>query len=83
MWPQSDSTRSFAVTRSTNSTVSGNAGLSLSQMPSGNVSLGLSRSSDLSVEYQVGTYSVSAHYIGNSKLSFLHLHVLACRLGFK
>jgi hypothetical protein len=68
MWPPSDATRSFGVTRSTSSTVSADAGLSLSQVPSGNVSLGVSRSSDLTVEYQVGTYSVSAHHVVHSKL---------------
>jgi len=71
MWPDSDTSRSFAVTRSTNTTISGEAGLSISQSPSGSVSLGLSRSTDLAVEYQLSTYSVSAHRVINGKFQIL------------
>lgn len=67
MWPESDASKSFAITRSTNSTVSGDASLSLSQTPSGSVSLGLTRSTDLAVEYSVGSWSVSAHRVVSSE----------------
>ena len=65
-WPESDPSRSFAVTRSTNSEVSGDIGLSGSGTPSANVSLGLSRSTELTVEYSVGSWSVSAHRVVNN-----------------
>lgn len=67
-WPESDPSRSFAVTRSTNSEVSGDIGLSGSGTPSASVSLGLSRSTELTVEYSVGSWSVSAHRVVNNKL---------------
>jgi hypothetical protein len=63
MWPESDASKSFQITRTTSSEVSGDASVSLSQTPSGNVSIGLSRSTELAVEYSVGTWSVSAHQI--------------------
>jgi hypothetical protein len=67
MQPQSDSSASFSVTRNASTTASGQAGLSGSGIPSANVSLGLTRSSQLSVEYLVNTWSVSAHRVSNGQ----------------
>jgi len=66
MMPESDPSAAFSVTRNTNTAISGQAGVSLSQVPSGNVSLGLSRSTELTVQYAVGSWSVSAHRVVNS-----------------
>jgi hypothetical protein len=49
-------------------TASGQAGLSESGIPSANFSLGLTRSSQLSVEYLVNTWSVSAYRVSNGQL---------------
>ena len=66
MNPQSDSVAAFSVSRQTNTTTTGSAGLSGSGIPSANVSLGLSRSNQLTVEYSVKTWSLSAHHIPSS-----------------
>ncbi|KAF2498534.1 hypothetical protein BU16DRAFT_615564 [Lophium mytilinum] len=63
MKPESDPSAALTVTRGTETGVSGTAGLSLSQMPSANVSLGLNRSKTLTVEYALATWSLSAHWI--------------------
>lgn len=69
MTPESDPAAAFTVTRNTNTTISGQAGVTLSQTPSANVSLGLSRSSQLTVSYAVNTWSVSAHRVANGMSS--------------
>jgi hypothetical protein len=69
MKPESDPATAFQVTRSSNTTIEGQAGLSLSQTPSGNVSLGLTRDTGLTVEYAVSTWTVSAHNVVNSQCS--------------
>ncbi len=61
MKPESDPAAAMTVTRTSNTAVTGSAGASLSQTPSGNVSLGLTRSRTLTVEYPLGTWSLSAH----------------------
>ncbi|KAF2805956.1 uncharacterized protein BDZ99DRAFT_466262 [Mytilinidion resinicola] len=63
MKPESDPSAALTVTRGTETSVSGTVGLSLSQMPSANVSLGLNRSRTLTVEYALATWSLSAHRI--------------------
>ncbi|KAL3477170.1 hypothetical protein BJX99DRAFT_257646 [Aspergillus californicus] len=59
--PKSDPTGAFTVTRMSNTTLSGNAGLSLSNVPSANISLGISRSRECTVEHTINSWSVSAH----------------------
>ncbi|KAL3449639.1 hypothetical protein BJX65DRAFT_272776 [Aspergillus insuetus] len=63
MEPQSDPTGAFTLTRSSSTTVSGNAGLSLSNVPAANISLGISRSRECTVEHTINSWSVSAHRI--------------------
>ncbi|KAJ5641795.1 hypothetical protein N7490_005795 [Penicillium lividum] len=61
--PQSDPSSAFTVTRSSNTTVSGNVGVSQSGVPSANISLGISRSRECTIERTMNTWSVSAHRI--------------------
>lgn len=61
MKPESDPAAAMTVTRTSNTALNSSAGVSLSQTPSGNVSLGLTRSRTLTVEYPLGTWSLSAH----------------------
>ena len=61
--PESDATSAFTVTRNSTTTTSGNVGLTASQTPSANVSLGISRANQLTVEYAINTWSVSAHHV--------------------
>ncbi|KAF7590849.1 hypothetical protein BBP40_002318 [Aspergillus hancockii] len=61
--PQSDTTSAFTVIRTSNTSVSGNAGVSLSHIPSAHISLGISRSRECTIQRTVGTWSVSAHRI--------------------
>ncbi|GAB1318337.1 hypothetical protein MFIFM68171_08547 [Madurella fahalii] len=63
--PESDPAMAFSITRNTRMELSPEASLSASQTPSANVSLGLTRSTELSVEYAVSTWSISAHRIAN------------------
>jgi hypothetical protein len=65
MEPQSDPAAAFTVTRASNTTISGQAGATLSQVPSANISLGISRTTSLNVQYAINTWSVSAHRITN------------------
>jgi len=51
------------VTRNTNTAISGTAGLNASNIPSANVSLNISRSNQLTVQYAVNTWSVSSHWV--------------------
>lgn len=67
MAPGSDASVAFKVTRNTQTAINPQAGVSLSQTPSANVSLGLTRSTGLTVEYAVGSWSMSAHRIINSE----------------
>lgn len=60
-WPESDPAMSFSITKNTRSELSSEAGLSGAETPSVNVSLGLTRSTELTVEYAVGSWTVSAH----------------------
>jgi hypothetical protein len=69
MKPESDPAAAFTVTQSSNSTVSGQAGISGSGIPAANVSLGLSRSSELTVEYKVSTWTLSAHRTVDGKVN--------------
>jgi hypothetical protein len=63
MKPESDLTGAFAVTKNSNKTASGSAGLTAGHVPSANVSLSISRSNQLNVEYSVNTWCVSAHRV--------------------
>ncbi|KAH6856921.1 hypothetical protein B0I37DRAFT_368797 [Chaetomium sp. MPI-CAGE-AT-0009] len=63
MKPESDPSAAMTVTRGTEITRSMGAELSLSEAPSANVSLGLDRTRTLTVEYALGTWSLSAHHI--------------------
>jgi hypothetical protein len=67
MAPESDASVAFKVTRNTQTTVNPQASVSLSHMPSANVSLGLTRSTGLTVEYAVGSWSLSAHRVIKSE----------------
>ena len=69
MSPKSDPSTAFTVTRSTNSDVIGNIGFAASQIPSANVSLAFTRSTGLSVEYTVSSWSISSHQVGYRKNS--------------
>jgi hypothetical protein len=68
-WPESDPAMSFSITKNTASELSSEAGLSGAETPSVNVSLGLTRSTELSVEYAVGSWTVSAHRIAGGGYS--------------
>ncbi|GAM43821.1 hypothetical protein TCE0_060r18947 [Talaromyces pinophilus] len=59
--PQSDPAGSFSVTTTSTTSVTGQVGVTGSQTPSGNVMLGVTRSKQLAVQYNVNTWSVSAH----------------------
>jgi hypothetical protein len=63
MKPESDPSAALTVTRGTETTFSGNISIAASQTPSANVSLGLTRSKALTVEYALATWSLSAHRI--------------------
>jgi hypothetical protein len=65
--PESDPAMAFSITKNTKTERSSEASLSASQTPSGNVSLGLTRSTELSVEYAVGTWSISSHRIADGE----------------
>jgi hypothetical protein len=51
----------MTVTRTLNTALNSSAGVSLLQTLSGNVSLSLTRSRTLTVEYPLGTWSLSAY----------------------
>jgi len=74
MKPQSSPATAFTVTRNTATTTSAGAELNVSQVPSGKVSLGLSRSRELTVEYALDTWTLSAHHVVNGMLSAIDLH---------
>jgi hypothetical protein len=61
--PRSDATGAFTVTRTSSKTISGDFGVSLSGTPSANISLGISRSRECTIEHSVNTWSVSAHRV--------------------
>jgi hypothetical protein len=80
MRPESDPSAALTVSRGTETGVSGTTGLSLSQTPSANVSLGLNRNKTLTVEYALKTWSLSAHRIssGTMALSVVPLRLTSC-----
>jgi hypothetical protein len=63
MKPESDPSAALTVTRGTETNFSGNISIAASKIPSANVSLGLTRSKALTVEYALATWSLSAHRI--------------------
>ncbi|KAL3485032.1 hypothetical protein BJX62DRAFT_243363 [Aspergillus germanicus] len=63
MKPESDSSAALTVSRGFTSSTSATAGVSASQTPSGNVSLGLTRSRSLTVEYAMSSWSLAAHRV--------------------
>ena len=67
MAPESDASVAFKVTRNTQTTINPQAGVTLSHIPSANVSLGLTRSTGLTVEYAVGSWSMSVHRVINGE----------------
>jgi hypothetical protein len=84
MKPESDPSAALTVSRGTETGVSGTTGLSLSQTPSANVSLGLNRNKTLTVEYALKTWSLSAHRIGSGTIAlnlsadFIPLGLTSC-----
>jgi hypothetical protein len=80
MKPESDPSAALTVSRGTETGVSGTTGLSLSQTPSANVSLGLNRNKTLTVEYALKTWSLSAHRIGSGTIA-LNLSAIFILLG--
>ena len=64
--PESDPSAALTVTRGIQSSLTGGAGMLASQMPSGNVSLGFTRSRLLTVEYALATWALSAYRIMHS-----------------
>ena len=56
------------MTRSSSSNISGEFGIKGAQIPTANVSIGISRSNDLTVEYLVNTWSLSAHYVTGGQI---------------
>ncbi|EED21475.1 hypothetical protein TSTA_087080 [Talaromyces stipitatus ATCC 10500] len=77
MKPESDPSSSLVVTRSTNTQINPQASLSLSQSPSASVSIGLTRSSGLSVQYSVNTWYVSAHRVVNGEYTSVSIESTA------
>lgn len=67
MKPETDPKAAFTVTRNNNTTVTGNAAVTLSKMPSANVSLGISRSRQFTVQYLASSWTVSANAIVSGK----------------
>jgi len=65
MQPESDATTAFTVTRNSNTSINGTLGVKGSQTPSANVSLGFTRSTGLTVEYAVKSWTVSSHRVVN------------------
>ncbi|RKK66282.1 hypothetical protein BFJ69_g15546 [Fusarium oxysporum] len=65
MKPESDPAAALTVTRGFTSSTSATAGVTASQTPSGNVSLGLTKSRSLTVEYAMTSWSLSAHRVVN------------------
>ncbi|KAI1350972.1 WD40-repeat-containing domain protein [Xylaria sp. FL0043] len=63
MTPQSDATQEFTINKASESQVATNATATLSQLPSANVSIGLTRSNTLSVEYKLQSWTVSSHNV--------------------
>ncbi|KAL5593038.1 hypothetical protein FOBRF1_012140 [Fusarium oxysporum] len=63
MKPESDPAAALTVTRGFTSSTSATAGVTASQTPSGNVSLGLTQSRSLTIEYAMTSWSLSAHRV--------------------
>ncbi|KAL2855657.1 hypothetical protein BJX68DRAFT_264013 [Aspergillus pseudodeflectus] len=63
MKPESDSSTALIVSRGFTSSTSATAGVTASQTPLGNVSLGLTRSRSLTVEYAMTSWSLAAHRV--------------------
>ncbi|GKZ38934.1 hypothetical protein AbraIFM66950_011508 [Aspergillus brasiliensis] len=63
MKPESDPTAALAVSRGFTTSTSATVSATASQTPSGNVSLGLTRSRSLTVEYTMTSWSLSAHRV--------------------
>ncbi|PKX90611.1 uncharacterized protein P174DRAFT_506265 [Aspergillus novofumigatus IBT 16806] len=63
MKPDSDPTAALTVSRGFTSSSSATVGATVSQTPAGNVSLGLTRSRSLTVEYAMTSWSLSAHRV--------------------
>ncbi len=69
MHPQSDAATAFTITRNTSTAVNGSVALTGSQTPSANVSLGVTRTTGLTVEYAINTWTVSSHRMVGGKFS--------------
>ncbi|KAL4971180.1 hypothetical protein BDW66DRAFT_146562 [Aspergillus desertorum] len=65
MKPESDPSAALTVSRGFSSSTSATVGATLSQTLSGNVSLGLTRSRSLTVEYAMTSWNLSAHRVFN------------------
>jgi len=63
MQPSSDAATAFTVTRDTNTAINGSLAVSGSQTPSANVSLGVTRTTGLTVEYAISSWTVSSHRV--------------------
>ncbi|KAF5724799.1 hypothetical protein FMUND_476 [Fusarium mundagurra] len=68
MKPESDPAAALTVTRGFTSSTSATAGVTASQTPSGNVSLGLTQARSLTVEYAMTSWSLSAHRVVSDDL---------------
>jgi len=70
--PESDPETAFTVTRNSTTTVSGKVGATISHTPAVNVSLGLSRSSALTVPYTHGVSMLTASLaVSNESLPYV------------
>ncbi|KAL3458365.1 hypothetical protein BJX64DRAFT_279954 [Aspergillus heterothallicus] len=63
MKPESDPAAALTVSRGFTSSTSATVGVTASQAPSGSVSLGLTQSRSLTVEYAMTSWSLSAHRV--------------------
>ncbi|KAJ0421472.1 hypothetical protein BJY00DRAFT_312077 [Aspergillus carlsbadensis] len=63
MKPESDSSAALTVSRGFTASTSATVGVLTSQTPSGNVSLGLTRSRSLTVEYAMTSWSLASHRV--------------------
>ena len=77
MYPESDSATEFTVTKSNNTDVNGNIGLTGSQGPSADVSLGFTRSNGLTVEYALSSWYISSHQVSYGRDMNL-VRILTC-----
>jgi hypothetical protein len=67
MKPESDPAAAFTVTTNHSTSITGQIGATASQTPSASVQLDLARSSSLTVQYALNTWTLSANKVVNGE----------------